>query len=163
MHRRSRRDDAAGRRPYSTEILAVASVASRRRAHALAPLPQHASTSGSLTASALERLAGLHVWSTEIRLRELGTEGPRDPLLEALGPGERLVGLEMLIDTVELGAVSLGEHVVFLLCLPCFANDAVEVERSGTFRRHDRVVWQDGRSDPKREAVAARDLGVKLR
>src|SRR5207245_9974407 len=87
--------------------------------------------------SALGRLARLHVRSTEVRLGKLGPEGPRQPLLESLGPGERLVRLEVLVDALKLRAVGVGEHVVLLQCL---ANDAIEIERSGALRRHDGVM-----------------------
>src|SRR5881396_4420460 len=54
------------------------------------PLMVRASADGS----ALEGLSRLHVRSTEVRLRELGPEGSRQPLLETLGPRQRLVRLE---------------------------------------------------------------------
>src|SRR5438034_5137969 len=97
------------------------------------PLMVRASADGS----ALEGLSRLHVRSTEVRLRELGPEGPRQPLLETLGPRQRLVRLEVLVDAVKLRAVCIGEHIVLLQRL---ANDAIEIERSGALRRHDGVM-----------------------
>jgi hypothetical protein len=66
----------------------------------------------------------------------------------------------LVVHAVELAAIFLGEHVVLL---QSFADNALEVERSGTFRRYDRVVREHGPADRERESVTARDIGVKAR